>query len=436
MNLSALLTELQRRQIRLQLKAAEQGPELHLQAPKGQLTPELQQALKAHKPQLLELLQQAPRMDFSLFFFGTASGHQGNYELVLEAALRADQAGLKGIWCPERHFHDLGGPFPNPAVLMAALAMQTQQLRLRAGSVVLPLQDPIRVAEAWAMVDCLSQGRVELSFASGWHAQDFVFAPEHYPQRQQVMLQRVPEVQALWRGESTERLNPQGQTIKVQTFPRPRQPELPTWLTAIGNPSSYQQTGALGASLLTCLLSQSIDELAQKLPLYWQALTQRQAPHAPNNHQPQPRVGVFLHTCLGVDREALKALVREPFRAYLGQTLHLLGNLSQQLSLGLNPDHFSEAEKAELLDFAFESYFAERSLMGDLEDGLQMVKKLAAIGVQEVACLIDFGLSDQQVLAQLDSLLALAQLCQPAHNSSPGPQPRQSGSALAVKNHG
>jgi alkanesulfonate monooxygenase SsuD/methylene tetrahydromethanopterin reductase-like flavin-dependent oxidoreductase (luciferase family) len=68
-----------------------------------------------------------------------------------------------------------------------ALAMVTKRIGLRAGSVVLPLHHPARVAEEWAVVDNLSGGRVAVSFASGWHSDDFVFAPENYADRRAVM---------------------------------------------------------------------------------------------------------------------------------------------------------------------------------------------------------------------------------------------------------
>ena len=68
--------------------------------------------------------------------------------------------GFKAVWTPERHFHAFGGLYPNPAVTSAAVAAITTRVRVRAGSVVLPLHNPIRVAEEWAVVDNLSQGRV------------------------------------------------------------------------------------------------------------------------------------------------------------------------------------------------------------------------------------------------------------------------------------
>ena len=61
--------------------------------------------------------------------------------------------------------HRFGGLYPNPSVAGAALAAITERVDIRAGSCVLPLHDPIRVAEEWSLVDNLSNGRVGISFA-------------------------------------------------------------------------------------------------------------------------------------------------------------------------------------------------------------------------------------------------------------------------------
>ena len=68
---------------------------------------------------------------------------------------------LGDVWTPERHLHAFGGLFPSSSVISAALAASTQRIRIRAGSVVLPLHSPIRVAEEWSVVDNLSTGRVK-----------------------------------------------------------------------------------------------------------------------------------------------------------------------------------------------------------------------------------------------------------------------------------
>ena len=67
-------------------------------------------------------------LDFSLFYFATASAAQQSYRLVLDGARFADEHGFSAIWTPERHFHEFGGLYPNPSVLSAALATITQNV--------------------------------------------------------------------------------------------------------------------------------------------------------------------------------------------------------------------------------------------------------------------------------------------------------------------
>ena len=121
-------------------------------------------------------------IQFSLFFFSDdgSTNATEKYRLLLETAKFADAHDFAAVWTPERHFQDFGGLYPNPSVLGAALAMVTEKIELRAGSVNLPLHNPIRVAEEWSVVDNLSHGRVAVSFASGWHPLDFVLRPEGY----------------------------------------------------------------------------------------------------------------------------------------------------------------------------------------------------------------------------------------------------------------
>src|SRR5918912_1452433 len=99
-------------------------------------------------------------MQFNLMFFSSREDatSKDKYKLVLEGAKFADQHGFSSVWVPERHFTELGCLYPNPALLHAALARETRNIGLRAGSVVMPLHNPIRVAEEWSVVDNLSGG--------------------------------------------------------------------------------------------------------------------------------------------------------------------------------------------------------------------------------------------------------------------------------------
>src|SRR5437588_4280495 len=152
------------------------------------------------------------QMDFSLFYFASADVGESadKYRLLIEGAKFADKHGFSAVWTPERHFHEFGGLYPNPSITSAAIATVTERIQIRAGSVVLPLHDPLLVAEEWAMVDNLSHGRAAIAFASGWHANDFVIAPENYANRREIMLQRIETVRRLWRGENVRRRDADG----------------------------------------------------------------------------------------------------------------------------------------------------------------------------------------------------------------------------------
>ncbi|HET9933195.1 MAG TPA: MupA/Atu3671 family FMN-dependent luciferase-like monooxygenase, partial [Polyangiaceae bacterium] len=213
-----------------------------------------------------------PSLELGLMLWGQDDAeHGGRYDFFLELVKRADTAGFSSVWIPERHFHAFGGNYPNPVLLAAAAAVSTKRIAIRSGSVVLPLQNPVRVAEEWAVVDNLSNGRVALAVASGWHKNDFVLAPENYAERGRVMLEGIDLVRHLWRGGSTRLPNGRGETTEVKTLPRPIQKELPIWLTAAGNTETFRTAGERGFNLLTHLLGQDIPTLKEKIAVYREA---------------------------------------------------------------------------------------------------------------------------------------------------------------------
>ena len=175
------------------------------------------------------------------------------------------------MWTPERHFHAFGGLYPNPAVTGAAVAAITEKVGIRAGSLVSPLHSSLRIAEEWSVVDNLSNGRVGIAFAAGWQPNDFVLRPESFAARKQVMLDQIEEVRRLWRGETVPCANGAGETVEVRTLPRPVQPELPVWVTIAGNPETFVAAARSGAHVLTHLLGQSVEEVAEKVALYRRA---------------------------------------------------------------------------------------------------------------------------------------------------------------------
>ncbi|WP_323145100.1 MupA/Atu3671 family FMN-dependent luciferase-like monooxygenase [Massilia phyllosphaerae] len=334
--------------------------------------------------------------DFSLFYFASSAGADdaGLYRLLLEGAKFADDNGFAAVWTPERHFAAFGGVFPNPAVTGAAVAAVTRRVQVRAGSCVLPLNDPLKVAEDWSVVDNLSNGRVGLAFASGWNPNDFVLAPDRFKNRHQVLFDGVDTFRAFWSGQPVRRLNGSGAAIDVKLYPAPVQAMPPIWITAAGHPDTFRSAGARGANVLTHLLGQTTGELAQKIAQYQQAW--RAA-----GHPGKGKVSLMLHTFIADSDEQALAEVRQPFKAYLATSLALINGMRADVEGGDGMD--TDA----ILELAVNRYFRSAALFGSAERCAAIVDELTALGVDEIACLIDFGVPTDTVLASLPKLAAL-----------------------------
>jgi natural product biosynthesis luciferase-like monooxygenase protein len=354
--------------------------------------------------------------EFSLFYFASDDSTEpaDRYKLLLDGAKFADDNGFSAIWTPERHFHAFGGLYPNPAVTSAAIAAMTTRVKIRAGSCVLPLHHPVRVAEDWAFVDNISKGRVGVSFASGWQPNDFVLAPAAFATRKTDMLTNIDVVRRLWRGEAVAFPGPHGKPVDIKTLPRPIQKELPIWLTAAGNPETFEQAGQMGCHLLTHLLGQNIADVTDKLRLYRAAW--KKAGHEGVGH-----VTLMLHTFVGKDEDSVRETVRGPMKEYLRSSVDLIKQaawsfptfVQRGAANGLSPVEIMDAEplSAEdmdaLLDHAFTRYYGTSALFGTPEYCLNLVAQIKTAGVDEIACLIDFGIAPELVLEHLPDLKRL-----------------------------
>lgn len=347
---------------------------------------------------------------FSLFYFASEASGSGPeaYRLLLQGSKFADENGFEAVWTPERHFHAFGGLYPNPAVSSAAVASMTKNVGIRAGSCVLPLHNPVRLAEDWALVDNISAGRAGIALASGWQPNDFVLQPENFENRKDVMLDGVDTLRKLWRGESIKLPNHKGEEIEVSTLPHPVNGDIPLWLTAAGNPETFAAAARKGCYVLTHLLGQKFEDVAEKIRAYRMAW--REAGHPGNG-----KVSLMLHTFVGEDEDQVRETVREPMKGYLKSSVDLLRRASWSSptfkqkadASGVTPQEvfekqeLTDEETDALLDHAFERYYQTSGLFGTPDSCQELVREIARMGVDEIACLIDFGVDTDLVLKHL-----------------------------------
>ena len=354
-------------------------------------------------------------MDCSLFFWGGDGAIEGadKYRLLLEATRFADTHGFAAVWTPERHFHGFGGLYPHPSTTSAALAAITQRVQIRAGSIVSPLHHPARIAEEWAVVDNLSTGRAAVAFASGWMPNDFALKPETFDDKKDAMFRGIEDVRRLWRGDAVEFCNGAGESVPLQTFPRPLQQELPVWLTSGGTIDTFRRAGEIGASLLTHLLGQGFEDVEVKIRAYREAW--ESAGHGPG----RGHVTMMLHTLVGSDLDEIREAARAPMKKYLETSVDLVRDTpwvwpdfrgKGGASLGEEALDLSGEDADALLDFAFERYFETSGLFGTTESCLATIDRLRDLDIDEVACLVDFGVPVEDAMNGLEHLDELRRL--------------------------
>ena len=175
------------------------------------------------------------------------------YEKFLEQVEAADALGFDTAWLTEHHFRPFGGMLPNAAVLLAALAQRTRRIRLGPAVIVFPLQHPLRIAEDVAMLDLLSQGRIDLGAGRGMATAEYEVFGADAATADARMHEQLELVQAAW----TQRpFTWQGQFYQFPTpldvWPPPvQQPHPPIWVTANVNAEHFRWIGQHGYNLMT-----------------------------------------------------------------------------------------------------------------------------------------------------------------------------------------
>jgi alkanesulfonate monooxygenase SsuD/methylene tetrahydromethanopterin reductase-like flavin-dependent oxidoreductase (luciferase family) len=145
------------------------------------------------------------------------------YSEVLEQIAWAEGAGLESVWLSEHHFCD-DGYTPSPLVIAAAIAARTERLSIGTNLMLLPLYDPIRIAEDAATVALLSGGRFELGVGLGYRALEYEAFGRSLRQRPSLMEEAVEILRRAWSGEPVAF---QGRRFSVPSLSITPQPDPP-----------------------------------------------------------------------------------------------------------------------------------------------------------------------------------------------------------------
>ncbi len=334
-----------------------------------------------------------------MFFSSSTQNYEKEYSFVFDIARLADQLNFEAIWTPERHFHKFGGIFPNAALTSMGIACCTKNIKIRAGSLISPLHNTIRIAEDWSVIDNVSQGRAGIAFGSGWNANDFILFPERYFKRHEIMYRQIEEIKQLWAGNQIIKDNPYNKQIPIKILPTPLQKEFPIWITSSGNTETFKSAGSIGANVLTHMIGQNLEAVANNINEYRKSRNNY-------HYKTQGIVSMMLHTYIGDTEEKALLVAKQPFKNYLKSSINLIqiegeSAYSTNSNSGVNNETITDDLMSELLEISFDKHYFNSSLIGDYNKCKKTIKNFQDIGVDEICCLIDFGVDNNLVKENL-----------------------------------
>jgi natural product biosynthesis luciferase-like monooxygenase protein len=193
----------------------------------------------------------------------------GRLHSCVEQTVFAEALGFDSVWLAEHHFHSFGGTLSSPPVIGAAIAQRTSKIRIGTAVTLLPYHNPLRIAEDYATLDCLSNGRIEFGIGHGFiKYESLTFGTpledlrERFKENLAVILKAWTEPKLSHKGKFYEYEN-------VEVMPRPVQQPHPTvWMGATSTPESFEFAGRSGFHLMLIPFLHEIDELRPMVELY------------------------------------------------------------------------------------------------------------------------------------------------------------------------
>jgi natural product biosynthesis luciferase-like monooxygenase protein len=186
-----------------------------------------------------------------------------------------DALGYDDVWVTEHHFDEYGGLISDPPVFLAAAARTTRHIHFGIAVSVLPLHNPIQVAESYAMVDVVSNGRLEFGVGRGSTSGEF--ASFGIPQDDSAprMKEATEIIRQAWSGDPVEFHGDVFTYDGVRVLPRPvQQPHPPIWVGASRSDDTFRWAGHHGYHVMTLPYMYEPDVLHHWLGIYRDALVE------------------------------------------------------------------------------------------------------------------------------------------------------------------
>jgi len=328
-------------------------------------------------------------MRFGINFFPSVdprqlSGH-AYYQQALALAARADELGYHHIRTVEHYFRGYGGYSPSPVVFLTAVAQRTRRVRLVTGAVLPAFNHPIKLAAELAMLDCLSDGRLDAGFARAFLPEEFDAFQVPMDESRARFEEGIAAVKRLWTEPDVRFEGSFHQFGPLPLLPRPvQQPHPPVWVAAIQTTESFVWAGEQGYHLMIVPYLSAFDSVAANLQTYRKSY--EQAGHGAGGGNVQ----MSFHLYVAEDGVAARHEAQAPMEEYIR-----LFRQSATAWLGRTSGQYKGYEQlVNILDaITYDRVLQEgRALIGDpVEVATQMRALIAQFGPVEPSLQVMFG---------------------------------------------
>src|SRR6266481_9627496 len=304
----------------------------------------------------------------------------------------ADRLGYDSVWTVEHHFLNEFSYCSAPEVFLACVTQRTKQIRVGHGVVVLPFNHPIHVAERIAMLDIMSNGRVEFGTGRATTMDEllgFGVRPEETRPRWAEAVEAIPR---MWR-EDPFTMHGKYWTVDppVSVIPKPIQkPHPPMWVAAT-NPTTFELAAERGLGVLCFTLGVELAQVAERINIYRAGVKNaRPVGQTINNQVSMNIMGIF-----GDDPYEAEHVAREAVLWYVRRGFELVSSIAAASQTDESYKYLKTASKFDPAKFTLDYYDflkdGDLIAVGAPDEAVRVANRYRELGADQVLFFLQYG---------------------------------------------
>ncbi len=325
-------------------------------------------------------------MKFGLFFQAPEApgqSHAERYGEMLDLIVLADSLGFDVAWLAELHFGGAFSLLSNPLMAVPVIAQRTRRIRIGTAVSLLPLHQPLGLAEQAATADLLSGGRLEFGVGRGSIPSQFHGFRVPVSENRGRFDEALEVIRLAWTRERFSYHGTYYQVDDVSVVPRPLQQPHPPIRVAVHSAESFAHIGDLGLPIYSGTTTTPMPQLREYMALYRDRLAAAGHPWQPD------QMALMLPVHVGDAGPAARDAMRPGVRKYYQNLEAIFSALPDSYA-----DHLPRLRiiRDTLADLPYEKFFRDQAVFGDTAEVIDRLQAaIEEFSLSQVICWFDQG---------------------------------------------